>query len=260
MDQQLLFNFYTYIVVGVIAQSILAWELGTKGWDIALPKNCFRPRVILAILLFVGQVIWQQVAGLDFPIQSARQAWPVLFPIFVFIYARVRLNLLAKSSPRLSSFLRAKKLYYNYAKRLGIPFEKLTDDHFKKAAADSSLHEAEELYTKAIDISLEEDQDRDAAIAKYQLGMLYHIQGRKAEARQLFDDALIILDEYMSDKEAVSTAAGCYYHLGLLAESERNMTDAQKLYKKAYELETSIGELRDAYASEVALERCGGKV
>jgi hypothetical protein len=36
MDQQALFNIYVFGVT-IIAQSILAWELGTKGWDIALP-------------------------------------------------------------------------------------------------------------------------------------------------------------------------------------------------------------------------------
>jgi len=156
MDQQTLFNLYVYVCVTVIAQSMLAWELGTKGWRVVSPKISWR--VKLAILLFAAQVIWQRLAELEFPIQSARQAWPVLFPIVVFIYARIRPRLMATADPRLAHFLRAKKLYYSYARRLGIPFDQLTDRQFQQAASDSSLSEAETLYRQAIDLSIEEGE------------------------------------------------------------------------------------------------------
>jgi len=197
----MLFDAYVYVGVIIIAQSILAWELGTKGWAIALPKNCLRPRVTAAVLVFVVQVVWQRLAGLQFPIQSLNQAWPVLLPIGVFVYAITQQRLLTTLSPeipRLSYFVRAKQLYYAYNNRLGVALEKMTANHFAAASGDASLQEAEELFKRAIDLSRREGQNRDAAIAAYQLGMLYHVQGRSADATRSFEEALKTLNEYQS--------------------------------------------------------------
>lgn len=126
--------------------------------------------------MLVGQGKWQRLGGLRFPIQSVKEALPVLIPIGFFMYARMRQKIIATQLPRLKYFLRAKDLYYVYARSIAVPLKRITEDHFRHALKDQSLQEAEEdLCKKAIELSLHEGQNRDAGIAKYQLGMLHHI-------------------------------------------------------------------------------------
>ena len=257
MNQQALFDFYTYVLVGVIAQSMIAWELGKKGWSIISPRISLK--VTVAILLWAGNIVWLKLAGLEYPIKSLREAWFLIFPTIAFVFARLRLGLRPRP-PRLEYFLRAKKLYSSYTRRLDIPFWQLNQEHHRKASDNPSLREVEELLKQAIALSLEEGEEFDVAVAQYHLGMLAHLQGRKDTARQLFEDALTLLSRHISREEAINPAAGCHYHLGLIEEAESNLSDARNHFRQAYELDTSIGQINHARSSKHALERCGGNL
>lgn len=89
MTEQAWFNLYVIVVVSIIAQSLLAWELGSKGVQ-GLIRSGTNPKVILAFLLFLIQGIWQRLSSLEFPLRSFRDMWPLFICVGVFIIARVR--------------------------------------------------------------------------------------------------------------------------------------------------------------------------
>lgn len=45
-----------------------------------------------------------------------------------------------------------------------------------------------------------------------------------------FDEALNVLNEYPRDEKAVGSAAGCYYHLGILAEVGGDLAKAREYF------------------------------
>jgi tetratricopeptide (TPR) repeat protein len=256
MDQQKIFDLYVYVVVTVIAQSFLAWELGTKGWSVATTR--ISGKVKLAYVLFLGQLAWQHFAKLEYPIKTLRDGWPGLISLLVFLVAWLRPWFLASRIPRLENFRRAKDLYQRYFLKLGIPFEHLREEQYRQATADPTLAEAERLYLEAIRLSAAEGEAFDVAVAEYQLAMLLSLQGKKDAASRLLNKALNTLSSYMSYEEGTKTAAGCHYHIGLIKEVEGDRPQARLHFKTAYNLEESIGLHADKWASKAAFERCGG--
>lgn len=270
MNEQTLYKFYVMFVAGILAQSSLAWEWGSKGSD-RLRQEGLGVRIWLPFVLFGGGVFWQRFRDVKDPFTSWTDAWPIGIAILVFFVGRTRRQeawtkstasqrRLATSEPRLAAFLRAKDLYYAYVKKVNISLDKWTHRHHQEAAADTSLADAKALYQRAIDLSVATSWPKDAGIASYHLGMLLHVRGENAAARKTFEDALARLEDYSSDNEAVGSSAGCHYHLGQMDEADRNLSGARLHFRQAYDLEMSIGERLDAYASKTALERCGGSV
>ena len=91
MNEQLFFNLYTFIVVSIIAQSLLALEWGRKGL-VRLRKEGLGFKIWLAFGLFAVQGIWQRVSTLDFPINEWKDCWPVFIGVMVFVAGRTRKN------------------------------------------------------------------------------------------------------------------------------------------------------------------------
>jgi tetratricopeptide (TPR) repeat protein len=270
MDEQALYRFYVLVVVGIFAQSTLAWEWGSKGID-RIRQERLGVRIWLPFALFAGGALWQRTRDLPNPFTNWTDCWPLGIAVLVFLIGRTRRpeagtrttatqRRYAVTEPRLAAFLRAKDLYYAYVKRVNLPLEKWPPRHQKEAAADASLGEAKVLFQKALDLSLEDDWPRDAGIAGYHLGMLFHVRGDNDAARETFQVALSRLDDFSSDNEAVGSSAGCHYHLGQMDEAEGNHSSARVHFRRAYDLEMSIGETLDAHTSKTALERCGGSI
>ena len=88
MIQQFVFNLYCYIVVGLIGNALIGWELGKKGWirlGLESPRN---KRVAFALYCFVGMIVWQLICKLESPFNSWES---ILFPIWginVFFISR----------------------------------------------------------------------------------------------------------------------------------------------------------------------------
>lgn len=91
MNEQSLFNLYVLIIVSIFAQSLLAWEWGSKGLD-RLRKDGLGIKVWLAFGLFAIQGIWQRISDLDFPLKSWKDCWPIFIGITVFLIGRIRRN------------------------------------------------------------------------------------------------------------------------------------------------------------------------
>lgn len=91
MSQQEWFNLYVIIIVSIIGQSILAWEFGRKDF-VGIAKAGPNKRLIFAFVLFFVQILWQRVAGLESPINSWKNLWPLLIVVSVFFVARASRN------------------------------------------------------------------------------------------------------------------------------------------------------------------------
>ena len=90
MDQQALFELYTFLVIGVVAQSVLAWELGSKGIQRLIAAGRPNGRILVAFALFAAGGVWSRIAGLESPYQSWADAWPVVVAIIVYVIGRSR--------------------------------------------------------------------------------------------------------------------------------------------------------------------------
>jgi hypothetical protein len=89
IDQQFWFNLYARYVVSLLAQSLLAWELGKIGITQIFKK---RPsgKVILAFILFLIQGVWGRVSGLEVITKSVYDFWPLAVAVGVYLYASSR--------------------------------------------------------------------------------------------------------------------------------------------------------------------------
>jgi hypothetical protein len=86
MDQQFWFNLYAQYIVGLLAQSLLAWELGRTGFALIFKKGP-GGMVKLAFVLFLIQGIWQRVSDLERVVNSIYDYWPLAVAVGVYFYA-----------------------------------------------------------------------------------------------------------------------------------------------------------------------------
>lgn len=133
----------------------------------------------------------------------------------------------------------------------------LTDADHQLARADRSLVEAEAAYRRAIELTRELDVEAegDLAVALYQLGMLYHLQGRLAEAKSAFvESSRTMATVPVPEPRATS---GVEYHLGLLALREGSLAEARRLLRNALSIDTLVGDEPAIALDRAALERVG---
>ena len=85
-------------------------------------------------------------------------------------------------------------MYEEYL-RDGVPsFTELTAGDFQRAAADARLGTIESSYRHVIEVSKHAKDYRNIAVAFYQLGMLFHSQGKFQEADEQFRQSLDVAE------------------------------------------------------------------
>lgn len=89
MDQQFWFNLYVRYIVSLLAQSLLAWELGKIGIT-QIYKKKPSGKVKLAFILFLIQGVWWRVSGLEIIEKSIYDYWPLAVAVGVYFYASSR--------------------------------------------------------------------------------------------------------------------------------------------------------------------------
>jgi hypothetical protein len=153
------------------------------------------------------------------------------------------------------AFAEARRLYQSYVASLQKPFDHLSNVDFEAAIKDSDLARAEELYTKARLLAAEEKRSDNVAIADYQLGLLYHLQGRLSEARQRLQSAVGLLESSINVGYSVrSTLSGCFYHLGIISMRVGDRAEAERLLHKSLEIDEEETDLQGIALCKGALE------
>ena len=238
MSNQQLFNLYSLAVVGVFAQSLLAWELGSKGVQGVLRETNERRspnrRILAAFGLFAVGGIWQRLSHLDSPYQAWTDGWPVLIAVACYFIART-------SRPtRLKTFLRAKQLYEGYM-RENVRTEPTAEDRLR-ARGDAGLATAESLYHDAIEASRQEGEIYDVAVASFQLGMLLDLQGRDDQAAKSYQTAVELAPRLRRDTNMIGTLSGCYYRLGLISKRKGEVNAARTFLEKSLACDDEIND------------------
>ena len=89
MDQQFWFNLYAKYIVSLLAQSLLAWELGKVGFTQIFKKGP-SGKVKLAFVLFLIQAVWQRISSLEIVVKNIYDFWPLAVAVGVYFYASSR--------------------------------------------------------------------------------------------------------------------------------------------------------------------------
>ena len=166
----------------------------------------------------------------------------------------------AKSMPRFALFREARALYEDYLEdKLNSAhkdFCDLLEPDFAVAASDERLKESESLYQKALCLCREDGAYHDIAVNCYQLGLLFHLQGRLRESETFCTEALEIADSLPRLGEAeVKLISGCCYHLGILAARNRNTQVAKEFLERSLRLDESVSDFQGTHSTRKALTR-----
>ena len=151
----------------------------------------------------------------------------------------------SRRDPRFAAYREARLLYEAHVAEVGTPFHALTDEQRERAAGDPALGRVEALYRKALEQSRQEGAEGDVAIACFQLGLLYHLQGRRADAGDSFRRALAVFEASPFPPQSIQEAAGdCHYHLAIIARHEGRLADAGRHLRRARSFATAAGDFR----------------
>jgi hypothetical protein len=92
VSEQALFDLYSWIVVALLAQSAIAWELGFKGIRRLIDETNANRRpsalVLTAFGCFLAGGIWERASKLVSPFTSWRDCWPTLVALTVYVIGR----------------------------------------------------------------------------------------------------------------------------------------------------------------------------
>lgn len=162
-----------------------------------------------------------------------------------------------RSDPRFGLFFTAKRAYENFIRETRTPFDELTAEQFARAASDPSLASAEGLYRRAVGLSRVACAPHDVCVGIYQLGLLFHLTGRFAEAHRCFEHVLRLLEDFPQlDAPKQSCFSDCNYQLGIL-ELRRGRADrAAALIEWSLETDRERGDPRGVRLNESALDKC----
>ena len=138
------------------------------------------------------------------------------------------------------AFSEARRLYMSYINTLTKPFDQLVNDDFVSAKSSSDLARAEHFYAEAREHAAHEGRSDNVATVDYQVGMLFHLQGRLKEARFRLKSAVDTSQARVTvDRSERSMLSGCYYHLGIIAMHEGNRMEAERLLHKSLAIDTA---------------------
>jgi tetratricopeptide (TPR) repeat protein len=163
----------------------------------------------------------------------------------------------ARAEERFRHYRAARLAYEAYVTEHHVRFDKLTWAEARLAANDPRLREAEAEYKEAIALTSRSEHARDAAVALSQLGMLLHLVGRLAEARQAFHESIGILDGMVSSRaDEMRAKSTCQYHLGLINIKEGHFADARKRLAASARIDHSLGDSIQELLVQEAINGC----
>lgn len=260
MPQQVVFNLYCYIVVGLIGNALIGWEFGKKGWirlGLEGPKN---KRVTFALFCFIGMMVWQSIGKLEFPLNSWESISFPMWGLIVFFISRF----LTPKSQRL----------YNSAKFLhettytGNWHNPRPQKVIEEIRNNNRLKKAEFLYLQALEIQmrLSSESETDAesinhelnvAIDYCQLSLLYRQQQHLDKAAMTAEKALRIAESLnnksSNNHEILSLISGAIFRLAEIEHVQGKYETAKEKYEHSLSIDREIGKYEDIKLTESML-------
>ncbi len=165
--------------------------------------------------------------------------------------------LASKDDARFRAYRVARVRFERYIGQLPVPQEQLSTDQRNEARHAPQMVEVESLYLQAIEMSDKAGAIVDVASGHFQLGRLFHLQGRFEEASESFQTALSIYDSLpVLGNDERQGAGDCHYFLGYLALHRGDVERARSEFKISLEVDLALGNLRGQAAGSQALALC----
>jgi len=164
-------------------------------------------------------------------------------------------RLAARRDERVGTYVEAKNAYEAYVNALGVRFDEMTEEHYRRARADPSLAAARRGYARAIEMSDASDALDDAAVARCQLAMLCHACGELDEAAELMQSALDVLCN-LPHRDRAADMSLCHYHLGIIALKQGRLDEAVGRLRLSRQFDESNSDLSGMRMCELALDKC----
>lgn len=261
MTQQLIFNLYCYIVVGLLGNALIGWELGKKGWiNLGLegPKN---KRVAFALYCFIGMIMWQWIGKLNSPFDSWRGLWAPIWGSCVFLISRF----LTPRSQRL----------YNHAKFLhettytGDWHNQRSQMLIDEIRINNRLRRAESLYLQSLEIQkrLSSNSETDVEYIRYelnvafaysQLSLLYRQQQFLDKAADAAEKALEIAESLNNkspnNHEILSALSNAIFMLAETEHVQGKYEKAKEKYERSLSIDKEIGKYENIKLTERMLD------
>jgi tetratricopeptide (TPR) repeat protein len=159
--------------------------------------------------------------------------------------------------PRFRASREARLLLEDYLVRLGVGQEFLTSGQREQARRNPSLIQAERLYQQAVAMSEQEKAVGDVAVGNFQLGRLYHLQGRWDESAAALRRALDIYKDLLRPGREERQAGGdCHYWLGVVALAQGHSDEARQEFGESLKVDTDLGNREGQAAIRRAIASC----
>lgn len=161
----------------------------------------------------------------------------------------------AKYQPRFRLFREAKVLYERFYRTQFFYLHQRTDEDRRLALNDPGLKVAEYKFREAVHLSEVEKEFEDVCTGRFQLGMLYHIQGRYEEAVRELNACLELIENLPQEDVVLKQRYGdCNFHLGLIAMFTGNFEEGKRRLAESRAVDESLGESEGIRINALALE------
>lgn len=160
-----------------------------------------------------------------------------------------------RKNPRFKAFVEGKDAYEAFVQEMCVRFDEMSEEHYRRAREDPRLRVAEQGFAAAIEMSEREGALADAAVAKYQLGLVRHARGELDEAAELMRAAMEVLSNLPNRNRAADMSV-CHYHLGIIALKQGRLTDAVRELHRSRQMDEANADLGGIQSCEFALAAC----
>lgn len=170
-------------------------------------------------------------------------------------FAKFLERVAAKSQVRYSEFLEGKTIYENYIADIERPPVSFTDEQRMLACSSPALLKAKECYLNAINLTESEENLYDLAIARHQLGLLYHLMGLLDEAKNEFNKTTKILDDFpkLERRDRILMSQNNYYRAEI-AMDQGEWANARTFVLAAREIDSDLHDRDGVMACERLVE------
>jgi tetratricopeptide (TPR) repeat protein len=260
MNEQIAFNLYSYLIIGFIGNSIIAWEFGRKGWARVGLEGAKNRKLTFALFLFIFMVIWQMVRKLSSPLSDWHSLWLLGWALSVYLIARLTIPRSMRIYSR-AKFLHETTYTGDWRKsEPEIPVDQLR--------VNWRLIKAETLYLKALKI--QEDLEKTAVLDSEinfhrenmlvtfsQLALLYLQQRRYEEVSAYADNGKALCDKISNDNEALQSYSNILFWLAEAYHMQGKTDSAKEVYEESMNIDRKAGAFKDAEVTRKRMAEIG---
>jgi len=160
-----------------------------------------------------------------------------------------------RKKPRFRAFVEGKEAYESFINETRVRFDEISEEDYLRARNDARVYSAENNFLTALEMSEREEAVADAAVTKYQLGLVYHARGELELASSFFQQALKVMSS-LPQRNRVTDMSACHYHLGIIAQKQGRLDEAVRELRRSRQMDEATGDVSGVHGCNLALEAC----